>query len=132
RHVDPPRAPRPEIGRHVRTGREEAEDRNGECACDLARDHAPRDCLLERRRVAELERAEKEDRPGAEPEQHREEMDVENDVVRGQSFGPWSRRAALFTLRQAAARLKTRLSSGARGGARAPGRGTRTRRSRTS
>ena len=55
--VDPARVPGPELARHVRAGHEQAEDRDGEEARDLAGHDPPRRGLLDRGRRAQLEKA---------------------------------------------------------------------------
>ena len=86
RDVDPARAPRPDVARHVGARAEEPEDRDGEELPDLAGRRPPRHCFLERARCAELKQADEEHRACADADEERDQMDVEDVVVRVQSF----------------------------------------------
>src|SRR2546430_1354816 len=88
RRGDPAGVPRPEVRRHVRTGGEQPEDRDREGSAGLARDSSPRDRVGKRLRAAELEDAYKENRGRPDPDEEREQVQVENHVVRVQKNDP--------------------------------------------
>src|SRR6185437_10309615 len=88
RDVDPAGVPRPDVRRHVRTGGEQPDDRDRECAADLARDSPPRDRIRERLRAAELEDTYEENRGRPDSDEEREQVQVQNHVVRVQRNDP--------------------------------------------
>src|SRR5262249_15040998 len=79
--LDPAGIPRPQVGRHVGAGAEEAEDRNRKNAADLRRDATPGCRVRERTCSAELEGADGENGGRAGANQQRDQVYVEHDVV---------------------------------------------------
>ena len=67
---------------HVRTGGIETDDRHRKRFLDLARKLTPRRSVRQRLRPSKLEQTDRRDNTGADADEQRQDMNVQNDVVR--------------------------------------------------
>ena len=81
RDVDPAHVPGPDLARHVRTRAEEAKDGDREYTLRLPGEHPPREGVGDGLGAPQLEEADHDDRGGAEADQKRDEVYVQQDVI---------------------------------------------------